>query len=174
MVASTIHGVYGLAWSPDGRYVASSFANSIRVWDTTEKQGQEMVQSLIGHEGSVTCLAWAPDGNAIVSAAKDSTVRLWSVTDGTQIFLYDHHERLDLNGASFSYDGRLLASSAWNDRWIHLWRRDNGDLKATVDKSDADDCYALDFHPAKPVLATSSRLRNKITIWEMDMALLLT
>src|SRR5262249_60390727 len=60
--------VYGLAWSPDGNYLASagSFNNTARVWET--KTGMA-VRVLEGHKGDVRHVAWVRAGSVLLTGA---------------------------------------------------------------------------------------------------------
>jgi WD40 repeat protein len=66
-------------FSPDGRYLAVAYSNNdAKVWDlhlTT-------FVALRGHESSIFSLAFSSDGETIVTAAHDMTLRLWSVKTG--------------------------------------------------------------------------------------------
>ena len=54
-----------IAWSPDGRYLASSGVDSdILVWDIATKV---MVGQLKGHTGTVHTLAFSRDGEVLAS-----------------------------------------------------------------------------------------------------------
>ena len=67
--------VYGIAWSPDGRRIATGSNNqTIRIWDA---QTLETLLVLREHEGYVHGLAWGPDGTQLVSGSEDGTVRVW-------------------------------------------------------------------------------------------------
>jgi hypothetical protein len=67
--------VESVAWSPDGRRIASgSWDNTVRVWDA--ESGREL-RTLRGHTGSVESVAWSPDGRRIASGSMDYTVRIW-------------------------------------------------------------------------------------------------
>jgi WD40 repeat protein len=72
--------VLGLAFSPDGRLLASASADrTIRLWDTG---AWEPVRTLSGHDGPVNKLAFTPDGRTLLSASDDKTARVWNVPSG--------------------------------------------------------------------------------------------
>src|SRR5262249_14848799 len=55
--------VIGLAWSPDGRRLAStSLDNTARIYDVGSGQTEHVLQ---GHRGSVKAVAFSPDGRRI-------------------------------------------------------------------------------------------------------------
>ncbi|GAB5405831.1 MAG: hypothetical protein Aurels2KO_40620 [Aureliella sp.] len=75
MDGAHMYGVSALAFSPDGRRIASGSSDrSIRIWDV--ETGQLMI-ILDGHEGLVGALQFTPDGKTLVSADERGMVRRW-------------------------------------------------------------------------------------------------
>lgn len=77
-----------LSWScmavdPSGEVVAAGSLDSfdIHIWSV---QTGQLLDQLAGHEGPVSSLAFAPNGNLLVSGSWDKTARIWSVFDRTQ------------------------------------------------------------------------------------------
>ena len=68
-------GIHAIAFSPDGKGLASSSADrTVRIWDPIF--GQEVLV-LRGHASTVTAVALSPDGARLASAGTDQTVRIW-------------------------------------------------------------------------------------------------
>jgi ribosome assembly protein 4 len=108
-----------IAFSPDGRYVASaSFDKKIKIW--CGKTGR-FLASLNGHVGAVYQVSWSADSLYIASASKDSTVKVWYTKDPKKaIYTLSGHED-EVYTLDWSPDGTQLASGS-KDRTIKIWR----------------------------------------------------
>jgi WD40 repeat protein len=75
------------------------------------------------HQGPVTSVAWAQDGSRFATGSADSTVRVWSMLEGTPppcIFTYHGHTgSLGVVGIVWSADNKRVISADEHD--LHEW-----------------------------------------------------
>ncbi|QRW26238.1 WD-40 repeat-containing protein [Rhizoctonia solani] len=74
------HGnyVFSVAFSPNGRYVASgSFDETMCIWDA--ENGNLMFGPLKAHTSPVYCVKFSPDSSHVASCSEDGTIRFWSL-----------------------------------------------------------------------------------------------
>lgn len=78
-----------------------------------------------GHKDDVVRTAFSPDGQYLVSASLDGSVRIWRVADGTLARVID--VGAPVRGLSVSEDGQYIVTGSV-DRLVEVWRLDDGTL----------------------------------------------
>ncbi|MFQ5935809.1 MAG: protein kinase, partial [Acidiferrobacterales bacterium] len=109
--------VYAIAFSPDGKTLASAgYDKTIRLWNVTTGASRRVLR---GHGRSINSVAYSADGKWLASAADDATVRLWNAATG--------RTKRKLRGpgyavysVAFSPTGSRLAAGG-KDRTVFVW-----------------------------------------------------
>ena len=129
--------VRGLAWSRDGRWIASTAGNEIHIW--TPEDGK-LKTSLKGHEKAVSTVAFSPDGTSIASGSDDFSVRLWNIEQGKETANLnadlEKKSKTQINCVTFSPNGKLVAAVDGNGK-LQVWNPSLEPAKRLVSGWDA-------------------------------------
>ncbi len=117
--------IYALAWSPDGRRIASGGLD--RTVQLRETMTGVSTLTYRGHASSISALAWSPDGQYIASASLDKTIQIWNTTSGTRNMTYDGHSGM-IYALAWSPDGKYIASTSGGgtDNSVQVWEAATG------------------------------------------------
>ena len=74
--------VNSIAFSPNGRFIALASGVACQIWDTSTHR---TTVRLVGHTDDVHFLSFFPDGQQIMSASKDGSIRIWDANTGIQL-----------------------------------------------------------------------------------------
>ena len=117
------NSVYSVAFSPDGKYLASgSYDKTIKLYDVSDPKNAREIKTLKGHSDYVYSVVFSPDGKYLVSGSYDDTIKLYDVIDpknAYEIKTLSGHSG-DVNSVAFSPDGKYLASAS-DDNTIKLY-----------------------------------------------------
>src|SRR6266700_3260534 len=103
--------VFAVAWSPDGRRIASGGNDStVQVWDGASAH---RLLTFTRHTAPVRGVAWSPDGTRIASASQDGTVQVWDAKSGRHVLIY-RGQTAPIWAVAWSPDGVCLASATGN------------------------------------------------------------
>jgi WD40 repeat protein len=117
---------------------SASIDDTVRLWDTAagktlqpEKNWSSLLQTLEGHTGPLTAIAFSQDGTMLVSASISGIVQLWDTATGNARQTLKGHTR-SVNAIAFSPDGTMLASAS-NDGTVRLWDTATGNTRQILE-----------------------------------------
>jgi eukaryotic-like serine/threonine-protein kinase len=134
----------------------------IRVWhfDKTPKPNTR----LDGHQKEVWALAYAPDGQTLLSASDDHSIKLWNPRDGRLQSTLTGHDAL-VTSLAINRSGTLLASASF-DETVRLWALPGG-KPGPVLRGHTDRVRALTFSPDGKTLASAGSDKT-VRLWDLE------
>jgi len=114
--------VESLAFSPDGRWIASGSFQEVVLWDA---QTGVLVKRLTGFAERVVALSFSPDGKLLATGGgaptEDGEIKVFEVPEGNLVKDIKNGHSDQVFGVAFSPDGTLLATCA-ADKFVKVWR----------------------------------------------------
>lgn len=154
-------GRAGLLASPDGRFWASTDANAVQLWNTSDgRRAQKLsgptYESKKKYLQTVASATFSPDGTALVSGHNDGAVYLWDVSQAKLKFTLSAPGIIGARGAgvarvAFAPKGSLIAATDARTLW--LWDARNGRLLRSWAAPDKVSIFGLGFSPDGKTLA---------------------
>ena len=112
-VSDPIEGINDIAVHPSGRLVAAGgLDRTVRIWELGEKEGK-LLHSLIAHQGPILQIAFSPDGEKLVTASIDGTIKVFRSADLAELKILSAQPDWVMS-LRFSPDGSRLAAGRFD------------------------------------------------------------
>jgi WD40 repeat protein len=121
--------VYAVAWTPDGKSVISAGGDNQLRWWNPDEDGKQ-VRNVGGFGGPVFQMRPTPDGQQLLCASSDKSVRIVKAGDGKIEKKLDGHGDW-VYSVAVSRDGKRAASGAWDGALI-VWDLAEGKALRTI------------------------------------------
>jgi WD40 repeat protein/serine/threonine protein kinase len=163
--------VMGVAFSPDGKTLASVSGSWVNVPQVASRPGElilwstetgEIRRQITGHGGPLTGVAYRPDGASIATSSWDRTVKVWDAATLVLMQSLVGHQDWVLNVA-FSPDGSRIASTG-ADGAIKVWEVKGGSEPYTL-RGHTQPVTCVAFSPDGRRLASTSSDQT-IKFWD--------
>jgi serine/threonine protein kinase/WD40 repeat protein len=113
--------VLDAAFSPDDERIAVvSGAGTLAVWMVDAPEAPRF--NIQAHSAVIVAVAFAPDGETIITGAEDTHVAFWDSQTG-QAVGRDLVHPTKLSALLFTHDGEMLVTSAYDQR-VRFWKSD--------------------------------------------------
>lgn len=157
--------VHGLAFSPDGKRIASGSgkigqkkSGEVKIWDAANG---EVLVNVKGRNEWVHCLSFSPDGKRLAVSGGDPVAMVWDAADGKPLFALPKHANT-VWWVGFSPDGQRIASVG-NEGIIKICNTADG--KELLNLGHADGSCRASFSPDGKRIASACDGKS-LKIWD--------
>ncbi|MEH2210856.1 NB-ARC domain-containing protein [Nostoc sp.] len=158
--AETLGGIHSVAFSPDGKLLATGDTNNeICLYQVAD--GKQLL-TCKGHTGFIWPVTFSPDGHILASGSDDQTVKLWDTRTGQCLTTLNEHNG-GIWSVAFSPQGIILASTS-EDQTIKLWDTNTGQCFKTL-QGHSNRVTSVAFSPQGTTLASGSDDKT-VRLWD--------
>lgn len=158
--------VFRVLWGPHGHYFATAgWDKTVRVFSQDHASAQRL---LVGHDTSISALAWHPNGTYVFSASDemDKSIRMWSIITGNCVRIFTGHSHY-ISALQCAGNGKILASADAGGN-IFLWDIDKGSRIKRCRGHGKGGIPSLGFSAESNVLV-SGGLDGTVRIWDIEL-----
>jgi WD40 repeat protein len=162
-------GFRGVAYSPDGRWIATGNASDLVLWDAATGKEELRLPDPGNRDLPLLSLAYSPDGRRIIAGYGRFNERgvghanLWDLTRRTRTYRISGH-RASVHSVAFSPDGREVALGS-SEGLVEVCDVEASARPIRALRGSTDLVYAVAFSPDGQYLATGG-LGRVIQLWD--------
>jgi eukaryotic-like serine/threonine-protein kinase len=162
--------VNGLAFSPDGEFLASAGGDgAVKIWNSRTGNVLQTIEN--AHTDWVLSVAFHREGKHLASLGADRKVKVWDLTSGEAMFTEPCDANRKFGSAytvAFSPDGRKLAAAS--EGAVRLWDWKNGQILHSFPRRNFHTipvAFSRDGHLASAIF------REGLKVWDAETGILL-
>ncbi|MBY5285120.1 NACHT domain-containing protein (plasmid) [Aphanizomenon flos-aquae CCAP 1446/1C] len=160
--AETLGGIHSVAFSPNGKLLATGDTNGeVRLYQVAD--GKQLLICK-DHTGWVWPVIFSPNGQVIASGSDDNTIKLWDVNSGQCLHTLRGHSG-SIWSLTFSSDGLILASGS-EDTTVKVWDIVTNQCLQTF-KTLGGQVWSVAFSPDNHIIATGNDDQT-IKLWDVN------
>ena len=148
--------VTAVAWSPDGKRIATGSDDGVRVWDAVTGEGVLSLE----HGSKVRSVAWSPDASRIAAGSAVDGVRVWDAVTGEELLSLEHGHKVW--SVVWSPDGSRIATGSDGDG-VRVWDAVTGENVLSLEHSHK--VWSVAWSPDGSRIVTSSTF-DGVRVWD--------
>lgn len=151
--------VTAMAFSPDGKALASAGPGSVRVWNVATQR--QIGDPLDG----ATSVAFSPDGRILATNTEDNTVLLWDAATHRRIGETPPGHDAQIAAVAYSPDAATVATAS-RDNTVQLWNAATREQIGDPLTGHLSGVTSVAFSPNGMTLATGS-MDSTVRLWDV-------
>lgn len=168
--STTVPGIRGLSYAPDGKELAIVCSLGIWIYDVELNSEKTLLTEEMGGHHGVYNLTYAPDGSILASVGYDNTIRIWDAkTKELKSILSDpkisNNSLWSLYSVAFSPESEIIiTANTLVNHSIHFWDTTTGEYKWTLPGPVGE--KTITFSPDGNAIASASN-DGSILLWDI-------